>query len=96
MASAGGFLVVSVEWDDGGETREEIYGPWAVADDDSHLVSITGFVKGWPERAGFLPRTVTLTLCVDPAAWLAGDAVTAARTAAPETAAGGDCGPAHR
>ena len=82
-ALAGRFLVVHVEWDDGGEARQEIYGPWAVAEDDSHLAAITEFVKGWPDRAGVLPGTVTLWACTDPAAWLAGETVTAAGNGSP-------------
>jgi hypothetical protein len=83
-APADQFLVVCVEWDDitdGG--RQETYGPWAVADDDSHLAAITEFVKAWPDRAGVLPANVTLILCVDPATWLAGKAVTVAGSGSP-------------
>jgi hypothetical protein len=76
-APAGRFLVVGVEWDDDGEARQELYGPWAAAADDSHLAAITEFVKGWPDRAGVPPKAVTLTVLADPASWLAGrDAVT--------------------
>jgi hypothetical protein len=88
-APADRFLVVRVDWDDEeGTARHETYGPWAAAEDDSHLAAITGFVKGWPARTGVLPKTVTLVACVDPAAWLAGEAV----TAAPVPGAGGRTG----
>lgn len=82
-APAGQFLIISVEWDEDGRARQETYGPWAVADDDSHLASISEFVRRWPGRAGVLPRTVTLVVCTDPAAWLAGETVTAADSGSP-------------
>lgn len=66
------FLVVQVKWDDG-ESRQETYGPWAAAADDSHLAAIGEFIKSWPERSGVMPEKVTLVLCTDPGAWLAGD-----------------------
>jgi hypothetical protein len=53
----------------GGET----YGPWAAAADDSHLAAIGEFIRSWPERSGVMPEKVTLVLCTDPGAWLAGD-----------------------
>ncbi len=80
---AGQFLVVHVGWDDEGTPRGETYGPWAAAEDDSHLAEITGFVRAWPERAGFVPGAVTLALCTDPGAWLTGEAVTAPGSGSP-------------
>ncbi len=85
MVPAGRLLVAVVEWDEDGEARQETYGPWAAAEDDSHLAAIGEFVKGWPGRAGVLPKTVTLVLCIDPGAWPAGEAqaVTAAGSGSP-------------
>jgi len=80
---AGRFLVAVVEWDESGEGRQETYGPWAASEDDSHLAAIGEFVRAWPERAGVLPKTVTLTLCLDPLAFLSGEAVTAAGSGSP-------------
>ncbi len=72
-------LVVEVEWEQDGEGRREIYGPWMPAEDDSHLEGIKRFVAGWHDRTGVTPERVTLWLCVGPEGWLAGDAVSAAR-----------------
>ena len=90
------FLVVHVEWDEpDGTARQEIYGPWAVADDDSHLAAVSEFVRAWPERSGVQPETVTLVMCVDPAAWLAGETATAASAAVPATSSAGSPGFEH-
>lgn len=75
-------LVVEVEWRQDGETCREIYGPWAPAEDDSHLESMKRFVLGWQDKSGITPELVTLWLCVDPEEWLAGNAVSAARPVA--------------
>jgi hypothetical protein len=77
-------LVVEVEWEQDGETRCEIYGPWVPAEDDSHLEGISRFVKGWPDKTGIFPSAVTLSLCLDPEEWLAGETVSAARIACPD------------
>jgi hypothetical protein len=74
-------LVMEIEWEQDGESRREIYGPWTPAEDDSHLAAITRFVKGWHDRTGITPESVTLCLCVDPEEWLAGEAASAVRPA---------------
>jgi hypothetical protein len=81
MADPPRFLVLHFAWLDQGTPRQETYGPWPAAGDDSHLTAISDFVKGWQKRTGILPAAVTLALCVDPAAWLAGDAASAAKPA---------------
>jgi hypothetical protein len=75
-------LVVQVEWEQDGESRREIYGPWTPVEDDSHLAAITRFVKGWHDRTGITPVSVTLWLCVSPEEWLAGEAMPAAKPVA--------------
>jgi hypothetical protein len=68
-------LVVEIEWQQDGETRREIYGPWVPAEDGSHLEAITRFLKGWPARTGITPEpdAVTLWMCTGPEEWLAGE-----------------------
>jgi hypothetical protein len=75
-------LVVEVEWQQDGEGHRETYGPWVPAEDDSHLEAITRFVKGWHGRSGITPQAVTLSLCLDPEEWLAGEAESAAKPVA--------------
>ena len=72
-------LVLRFEWLDKGAVRDEVYGPFEVAEDDSHLTAITGFVKGWQGRTGITPASVTLALCVNPEEWLAGNVPSAAK-----------------
>lgn len=85
---AGGYLVVDVEWPAEIEcpdrrTRRETFGPWAVRPDDSHLAEITALVRSLHEPSGVLPRSVSLVLCTDPAAWLAGKAATGGGSGSP-------------
>jgi hypothetical protein len=82
MPDASRPLVVGVEWEQDGESRREIYGPWTPAEDDSHLGGITRFVTGWQDKTGITPAAVTLYLCVSPEEWLAGEAVSAAKPVA--------------
>lgn len=65
---------MDVEWSpgSGGPTRE-MFGPWKVLDDDSHLEEIAGFVREVSGRPGPPPRSVSLILVTDPATWLAGE-----------------------
>ena len=72
-------LVIELTWNADGEVRRETYGPWAPADDLSHLAGIAEFMAGWRERTGIEPLSATMTALVDPAAWLQGNVtVTAA------------------
>lgn len=88
---AGGYLVVDVEWpaevecpdDADRRTRREMFGPWAVQPDGSHLDEITALVRSLGSRPGSVPRTVTLAHCTDPAAWLAGEAATSGDSGSP-------------
>lgn len=59
-------LVVHLWWEEGGTSRQETYGPWVVADDDSHLGEITAFLKNWHAVTGFQPAVATMAMLVDP------------------------------
>lgn len=81
-------LVVEVEWQQDGEARREMYGPWTPAEGDSHLAAIKRFVTGWHDKSGITPEAVRLWLCVDPEEWLAGKAVSSARVVHPDSETG--------
>jgi hypothetical protein len=59
-------IVLHYEWDEDGTTRQETYGPWYAAADESHLELITAFMRDW-ERLNGHPSSVTMALVTDPA-----------------------------
>lgn len=61
-----GELVVTLQWSEGGIARQETYGPWTPADDDSHLEQITAFMKAWRKATGCDPAAATMAVIVDP------------------------------
>jgi len=68
-------LVLDVEWPPGdGGAHREVFGPWAEAEDESHLEEILRLVRALNTRPGPHPRAVTMILLTDPAEWLAGGA----------------------
>jgi hypothetical protein len=74
MSSPARHLVIEVEWPPGenGPVRE-MFGPWGVTDDDSHLADINRFVRELTIRAGPPPSSVKMWACVSPADWQAGE-----------------------
>jgi len=65
-------IVLTFCWtEDDGTPRQETYGPWDVAEDESHLEDITGFVREWRRLSGREPSAVTMALVQHPAAWAA-------------------------
>jgi hypothetical protein len=67
MADASGKLIVlHVHWTDGGTARQETYGPWTAADDESHLEQIFSFMRAWPRVTGCEPSSVTMAIVTDP------------------------------
>jgi len=77
-------LVMGIEWRQDSVPCREIYGPWAPAEDDSHIEAVTRFLKGWRDRTGITTATPVLWLCTDPEEWLAGKAESAAACPDPD------------
>ena len=72
MADSPGHLILDVEWPQAADgTRREVFGPWAEAEDDSHLEEILRLIRSLGARTGPHPKTVTLILLTSPAEWLA-------------------------
>lgn len=62
----GQMLVVHVWWTEGSAARQETYGPWAAAEDLSHMEQITAFLKDWKAATGCEWHEVTLAVVIDP------------------------------
>lgn len=63
---AGQMLVVHMQWTEGSTARQETYGPWTAAEDESHLEQIVTFLKDWRKATGCEPSSATLALVTDP------------------------------
>ena len=66
-------VVLEIQWDEDGKTRREMYGPWAAsgdADDVSHAERAHAFLCDWQRVTGCRSDVATLTLVMDPAAWI--------------------------
>lgn len=59
-------IVLHFQWAEGGLTRQETYGPWAIAEDESHLEQVTSFLKDWRRALGCEPSSVTMAVVQDP------------------------------
>lgn len=62
-------LVLHFCWTEDGTARQETYGPWAVAEDESHLEQVFSFLRDWRRLTGCEPSAVTMALLTDPATW---------------------------
>jgi len=66
-----GQLVAHLKWTEtGGESRQEIFGPWVIADDDSHLERITAFMRDWNRLVGDGAEDAVMVLLADPDEWV--------------------------
>ena len=63
-------LVVHLRWTEGGALRQDIFGPWTVADDDSHLERITAFMRDWNRIVGDGAEDAVMVLLADPGEWV--------------------------
>jgi hypothetical protein len=63
---AGQMLVVTMQWSEGSTARQETYGPWTAAEDESHLEQIVAFLKDWRKATGCEPSSATLAVVTDP------------------------------
>lgn len=59
-------IVIHMQWTEGNSARQETYGPWTVADDESHLEQIFTFMKGWRRLKGQDTLSATMALVTDP------------------------------
>lgn len=72
---AASLLVLTYQWTEPGDgfggpsARQETYGPWTVADDESHLEQVFAFIRDWPRLTGCEPSAITMAQLTDPAAW---------------------------
>jgi hypothetical protein len=63
------FLVLHLKWTDAdGTQRQEMFGPWTVAEDDSHLEHVTAFMGEW--RSLVTPEDAVMVALVDPDEWV--------------------------
>lgn len=67
---AASLLVLHFWWTEDGTARQETYGPWAVAEDESHLEQVISFLRDWRRLSGREPSAVTMALLTDPAGWM--------------------------
>lgn len=65
--------MVEVGWTEGGLPRCETYGPWQVAEDESHLAAVRDFMKAWRETTGQAVERAVMSLAQDPQQWLAAE-----------------------
>ena len=64
-------LVVHLKWTEaGGTPRQETFGPWTVADDDSHLERIAAFMRDWNRVAGDGAEDAVMVALADPDEWV--------------------------
>jgi hypothetical protein len=63
-------VVLHLWWSDGSISRQETYGPWAIADDESYLEQVCGFLRHWARLTGRHPDVATMAIVMDPAAWV--------------------------
>lgn len=63
-------IVLEFRWEQDGQERAEMFGPWIVAEDETHLELITGFIKDWNRLSGHKATSVIMTLVTDPAGWV--------------------------
>lgn len=64
-------FVLQVDWQEEGEPRQDLYGPWDInRDTEAHLAQVTAFLTSWRETTGLDPDLVTMTIVQDPDAWL--------------------------
>jgi hypothetical protein len=45
-------LVICMQWTEDGAARQETYGPWTIAGDESHLEQVSAFMRGWNRLKG--------------------------------------------
>lgn len=62
-----GQIVVHLKWTEGGPPRQETFGPWTPADDDSHLGPITAFMRDWSRLVGDGADEAVMELLTHPA-----------------------------
>jgi hypothetical protein len=63
-------IVLEFRWEQDGGSRGEMFGPWAVTEDEAHLELITGFIRDWNRLSGHKATSVVMTLVTDPAGWV--------------------------
>jgi len=66
-----GQLVVHLKWTEAdGTPQQEMFGPWAPADDDSHLEQITAFMRDWNRLVGDRAEDAVMWAVQDPDEWV--------------------------
>jgi len=72
-----GQIVVHLKWaEPDGVPRQETFGPWTAAGDDSHLGPITAFMRDWSRlvsdgaRDAVMELVTAPVLAVDPGEWV--------------------------
>ena len=66
-----GHLVVHLKWTESdGAPRQEIFGPWTPADDDSHLERIMTFMRDWNRLVGDGAEDAVMVAVQDPDEWV--------------------------
>lgn len=69
-------LVLTYQWTEVGDgaggpsARQETYGPWTVAEDESHLEQVFAFIRDWPRLSGCEPSAITMAQLTDPGGWM--------------------------
>lgn len=60
-------VVVTLQWMQDGMTVQRTYGPWVVAEDDSHMAEITQFMRR-KTAEGRQPDVAIMSIVADPVA----------------------------